>query len=218
MAFVLAPEPPVAEWLAELDDQIGRSEGFFIGRPVVVDLGALTLNGPELAGLVADLRARDVRIMGIENADPAALGPGLPPLLTGGRAAPSLVEVPNPQTPGRPAAVNGPQPPCLLLEASVRSGQSVVFPGGDVTVVGSVASGAEVIAGGSIHVYGALRGRAMAGSHGNARARIFCRRIEAELLAIDGLYRTADDIQPRLRSRAVQAWLEGDVMQIAAID
>jgi septum site-determining protein MinC len=69
----------------------------------------------------------------------------------------------------------------------------VVFPSGDVTVIGSVASGAEVVAGGSIHIYGTLRGRAMACSTGNARARIFCRKIEAELLAIDGLYKTADD-------------------------
>jgi len=105
-----------------------------------------------------------------------------------------------------------------MIEAPVRSGQSVVFPNGDVTVVGSVASGAEVIAGGSIHVYGTLRGRAMAGSTGNARARIFCRRIEAELVAIDGLYRTAEDIDVALRKRAVQAWLEGDVMHITALD
>jgi septum site-determining protein MinC len=85
-----------------------------------------------------------------------------------------------------------------------------------VTVVGSVASGAEVIAGGSIHIYGSLRGRAMAGSTGNARARIFCRKIEAELLAIDGLYKTADDIDASLRRRPVQAWLEGDALMMAA--
>src|SRR6476620_9020344 len=73
-----------------------------------------------------------------------------------------------------------------FMEEPVRSGQSVIFPHGDVTVVGQVASGAEVVAGGSIHVYGALRGRALAGSMGNPRARIFCRKNEAELLAIDG--------------------------------
>ena len=76
----------------------------------------------------------------------------------------------------------------------MRSGQSIVFEQGDVTIVGSVASGAEVIAGGSIHVYGALRGRAIAGLTGNNRARIFCRKLEAELLAIDGVYQTADDM------------------------
>ena len=65
-----------------------------------------------------------------------------------------------------------------------------------MTVVGSVASGAEIVAGGSIHVYGTLRGRAIAGLLGNARARIFCRRLEAELLAIDGVYSTADEHGP----------------------
>jgi septum site-determining protein MinC len=94
----------------------------------------------------------------------------------------------------------------------------VVFPHGDITVLGSVASGAEVIAGGSIHIYGTLRGRAFAGSHGNERARIFCNKVEAELLAISGFYRTADDIEERLRSQPIQAWLKGDVMFIAPLN
>jgi septum site-determining protein MinC len=81
-----------------------------------------------------------------------------------------------------------------------------------------VASGAEIVAGGSIHVYGALRGRAMAGSMGNPRARIFCQKIEAELLAIDGYYRTAEEIDPRLRGQPMQAWLDGDVMMITALN
>jgi septum site-determining protein MinC len=66
-------------------------------------------------------------------------------------------------------------------------------------LLGSVASGAEIVAGGSIHVYGALRGRAMAGSSGNAAARIFCQKIEAELLAINGYYQTAEEIDVALR-------------------
>jgi septum site-determining protein MinC len=106
----------------------------------------------------------------------------------------------------------------LLLEEPVRSGQSVIFLGGDVTVMGSIASGAEVVAGGSIHVYGAIRGRAMAGANGNPRARIFCRRAEPELLAIDGYYRTSEDINGSLQGRPIQAWLEGDDMKITALD
>jgi septum site-determining protein MinC len=220
MAFVLAPEPPLADWLAELDRQIGRSEGFFVGRPVVIDLAALTLPKSELVALISELQARDIRIMGVENADPACVDPGLPPLLKGGRPAPGLFDAQDPAEPAKPVVESAPRagPPCLMVESPVRSGQSVVFPSGDVTVIGSVASGAEVIAGGSIHVYGSLRGRAMAGSTGNARARIFCRHIEAELVAIDGLYRTAEDIDATLRRRAVQAWLEGDVMHITALD
>ncbi len=105
-----------------------------------------------------------------------------------------------------------------MIEGSVRSGQSIIHPDGDVTVLGAVASGAEVIAGGSIHVYGALRGRAIAGSTGNARARIFCRKFEAELLAIDGLYKTAEEIDPGLWGRPAQARLEGDAMLISLIE
>ena len=104
----------------------------------------------------------------------------------------------------------------------MRSGQSVAYTAGDVTVIGSVASGSEVIAGGSIHVYGALRGRAIAGLLGagptGQRPRIFCRRLEAELLAIDGVYKTADEMDPALQGRAVQVWLDGDELAIAALD
>ena len=94
----------------------------------------------------------------------------------------------------------------------------MVFPQGDVTVVGWIASGAEVVAGGSIHVYGAIRGRALAGANGTPKARIFCSRAEPELLAIDGVYRTAEDIDASLHGRAIQVWLEGDALQIAAVD
>ena len=87
-----------------------------------------------------------------------------------------------------------------------------------MTVLGSVGSGAEIVAGGSIHIYGALRGRAMAGVNGNSAARIFCQKIEAELLAIDGYYQTAEQIDANLRNRPAQAWLEGDIMKITALN
>jgi septum site-determining protein MinC len=93
-----------------------------------------------------------------------------------------------------------------------------VFLEGDVTVVGSVASGAEVIAGGSIHIYGTLRGRAIAGAAGNQQARIFCRKFEPELVAIDGLYKAAEDMSADLRHRAVQAWLYGEHIHMSTLD
>jgi septum site-determining protein MinC len=110
-----------------------------------------------------------------------------------------------------------PKPTSLLLESPVRSGQSI-FSEGDVTVLGSVGSGAEIVARGSIHVYGALRGRAMAGVNGNAAARIFCQKIEAELLAIDGYYKTAEEIDATLRNHPAQAWLEGNIMKITRLN
>jgi septum site-determining protein MinC len=106
----------------------------------------------------------------------------------------------------------------LLIDAPIRSGQTVTYPQGDVIIVGAIGSGAEVVAGGSIHVYGALRGRAIAGTTGSANARIFCRKLDPELLAIDGLYLTADGMNPLLRGKAAQIWLSGETMMMAALD
>jgi septum site-determining protein MinC len=105
-----------------------------------------------------------------------------------------------------------------VLENPVRSGQSVVFPGGDVIVLGSVASGAEVMAGGSIHIYGALRGQAFAGANGNKSARIFCSRLEAELMAVDSYYLTAEMLEANLHGRSAQAWLDGNMLMVAPLD
>jgi septum site-determining protein MinC len=216
MAFALTPEPPIVDWLAELDNWIRSSAGFFVGRPVVLDLTAVTLTGPAIAHLIAELGTRSIRIMGIEGVESDNLGPGLPPLLKGGRAA--TVEAVDSTAASKPTAAPRKDPSSLLLEAPVRSGQSVFFPDGDVTVLGSVGSGAEVIAGGSIHIYGTLRGRAMAGMSGNRAARIFCSKVEAELLAIDGFYRTAEDLDSALKGRLVQAWLNGEVLMVTAMN
>lgn len=111
-----------------------------------------------------------------------------------------------------PVAKPAPVPPGLIIDHAVRSGQTISHPG-DVTIVGSVASGAEVVAGGSIHVYGTLRGRAVAGAGGHGKARIFARRFEAELIAIDGHYRTAEDLGPAPVGRTVQALVEGGILK-----
>jgi len=211
MALVLAPEPPVADWLAELDRLLARSPAFFAGRAVVLDVSALKPK-PDLPGLAAALQSRGIRILGVEGADAAALAAGLPPPVTGSRPAADVAVQDNAPPSPPPKAVES-----LLLESPVRSGQSILFPEGDVTVVGSVASGAEIVAGGSIHVYGALRGRAIAGSAGNARARIYCAKLEAELLAIDGYYKTAEDMDQRFRGRSAQVWLKGDALLMAAL-
>lgn len=221
LALVLTPEKPLDAWLARLDDLAARSAGFFLGRPVVLDVEHLDVTKAELQELIADLGERSVRIMGIEGARSSLLGIGMPPAMRGGRPAPDF-EAPEADSgePSKAAASASQQDqqagrvmPSLLIDQPVRSGQSVIFPEGDVTIVGSVASGAEIVAGGSIHVYGTLRGRALAGSVGNTSARIFCRKLEAELLAIDGLYKTAEDMEPRLRGQAVQLWLEGDAIK-----
>jgi septum site-determining protein MinC len=218
MALVLVPEPPLAEWLAALDAQMQRSPAFFAGKPIVADLSALAAVPQTVAGLMEALGARGIRLAGIEGLEPNAVGVDLPPLIAGGRTVLEGIAADAAMPEAPPAPPPEPEPGSLLIGEPVRSGQSVVFPRGDVTIIGSVASGAEVVAGGSVHVYGALRGRAVAGVAGHGLARIFCRRLEAELLAIDGLYRTADDIEPGLRGKAAQAWLEGDSMIVAGLD
>jgi septum site-determining protein MinC len=216
MAFSLTPEAPIADWLAEIDQWIRNSAGFFVGRPVVLDLTTVKLDGAAILSLVVELESRGIRIMGIEGTDPGEFSAKLPPLLKGGRAASMNETAESP--PGRTAAAKKAEPHSLLVETHVRSGQSIVFPGGDVTVIGSISSAAEVIAGGSIHVYGAIRGRAMAGANGNPQARIFCRSVDAELLAIDGYYRTAEDLEASLHNRPIQAWLDGATLMIASLD
>jgi len=220
-AFVFTPLPPIEDWLAVLDATLERSKGFFAGHPVALDLSAAQLTTDEVAALVADLQARNVRVLGIEGVELLASDTRLPPLLRGSRI--QDVELPEPPLAGE-AAPAVPAPPkkqeaaSLLIDSPVRSGQSVAFIEGDVTVLGSVASGAEIIAGGSIHIYGTLRGQAMAGAAGSRRARIFCHRFDAELLAIGAYYKTADEIEDSLRRGPIQAWLDGNNLQISAMN
>jgi septum site-determining protein MinC len=224
MALVLAPEPPVADWLAALDAQIARAPSFFDARPVIVDLGAVPREQPDVAGLIQAMAERGIRIIGTEGAHATWRGVAKwgGPILANGKARPVAVPDDAPAAAASPEVAASPQPehaaPSLLISEPVRSGQSIVHEAGDVTIIGSVASGAEIVAGGSIHIYGALRGRAIAGLGGSRQARIFCSRLHAELLAIEGVYKTADDMAPALHGRAVQAWLDGEQMLIAAME
>ena len=216
MALVLSPEPPLAGWLQGLDAQLAKSASFFAGRPVILDLGLLAPDDEGLSTLFDALKARGVRIISIEGADDswhATAGWDWPMGFEGGRAVGPLDVPEEAHEEIRPATAGS-----LLIEEPVRSGQSIVYAEGDVIIIGSVASGAEVAAGGSIHVYGTLRGRAVAGLGGNRDARILCRRMNAELIAIDGYYMTADDMAAGLIGRSTQARLEDETLVLAALD
>jgi septum site-determining protein MinC len=220
MALVLAPEAPLNDWLIALDAQMERSPNFFDARPVVVDLGAIPREQHGVAQFLQMLEQRGIRIIGTESAHPSwtgieAWGRPLPVSSKPGRE----IAAPEPQ-PAKTAdpEPSGAEPNTLLIDQPIRSGQSVVFERGDITVLGSVASGAEVMAGGSVHIYGALRGRAIAGLSGHPGARIFCSKLQAELLAIDGVYQTADDMPAKALGKPVQAWLDGEQMKISVLD
>ncbi|WP_153771116.1 septum site-determining protein MinC [Labrenzia sp. CE80] len=246
IAIVLTPETPSDAWFAELDRIISRTPGFFIDRPIILDVRGRKMPIEELEELLAGLAERSIRVMGIDGVSGTRLKPGMPPSFGGGRLA-SDVEVPDPQpgTPGdaeeneaeapkakgtQASARNGkngkaegasdepirvatgptPDGQSIVITEPVRSGQSVMHPAGDITILGSVSSGAEVIAGGSIHVYGALRGRALAGVSGNDNARIFCTKLDAELVSINGLYQIADDFSGDVLSKAAQIRFENE--------
>ena len=98
----------------------------------------------------------------------------------------------------------------MVADINEAAARDVAAGIGGLAFRANVASGAEVIAGGSIHVYGALRGRALAGAQGDESARIYCREFHAELVSIAGHYRVFEDLPPDLRGKPVQAWLEGD--------
>jgi septum site-determining protein MinC len=216
VAFALVPEEPLPEWLAGLDRWLSNSPGFFSGRPVVLSLTGLPYGVPWIENLVGRLTERGIRVFAIES-DLPELGPTVPPLLKGARAT-SIEETPSAAQSGEPA--EGPTPrtaEALIIDTPIRSGQSIFHPQGDVVVMGSVGSGSEVMAGGSVHVYGALRGRAFAGALGNDNARIFCRRNEAELLAINGWYRAPDEMEAS-RGKPIQAFLRDGRITVVVLD
>lgn len=213
----MAPEQPLANWFRELDGLIEGSPGFFAGRPIILDAAKMPRHAEELRSVIADLAERGIRVMALEGADGMEVAPDLPPTVNGTRDTSAQTISPGTEPVSAEETSAGPGSDVLLVDHPVRSGQTV-FYGGDVTVIGSVSSGAEIIAGGSIHVYGTLRGRAMAGSIGTNDARIFCSKLEAELIAINGLYQTADEMPTRLRGRAVQARLQNEAISMAELN
>jgi len=222
MALVLAPEVPLRDWLEDLDAVSERSPGFFTGRPIIADVSSLKPSKSELKFLLAAFKMRNIRVIGLEGAAPENVDADMPPQISGGKPT-GEIDVPDAANAAVTAAgspfADAPVPEkSLLIEGSVRSGQSILHPEGDVTVLGSVASGSEIVAGGSIHVYGSLRGRAIAGCTGNGKARIFCRKFEAELIAIDGLYKTADDLGGKFLGQPVQVNLDGDSIILKTMD
>ncbi|MGH8445862.1 MAG: septum site-determining protein MinC, partial [Solimonas sp.] len=105
-----------------------------------------------------------------------------------------------------------------IITEPVRSGQQIYVADGDLIVTSTVSPGAEVVADGCVHIYGALRGRAIAGARGEATARVFCRRFEAELVAVAGVYAVAEQMQGDLRGKPAQVVLVDGKLKIEKLD
>lgn len=117
----------------------------------------------------------------------------------------------------QPAGVSAAETHCKIISAPVRSGQQIYAPGGDLIVLAPVSAGAELLADGNIHVYGALRGRALAGVKGNTEARVFCQSQEAELISIAGCFMVDEDLRSDHWKQAVQVTLSDEKLKIQSL-
>jgi septum site-determining protein MinC len=228
----------VDQLAAEMRERVSRAPKLFARAAVVVDFGGLAKT-PDVAiarALLEGLREAGVLPValayGTSDNDALAQQLGLP-LLAKFRAQYERADgdAPAPPAPAaKPAARQAqaeplpvkPVPaqgePGMMQVAPVRSGQQLYAENRDLTVLATVGAGAEVIADGSIQIYGALRGRALAGAQGNEKARIFCREFHAELVAVAGHYKVLEDIPKELRGKPVQIWLDNEELRIAAFD
>lgn len=200
--------------LRAVDRHVEQAPAMFRGMPVVLDLDRLErLPDAEMVKrLVSGLHTRRLVPTALGSSDEAASGladqVGLPLLRAGAEAGPPRAE---------PAAA--PQAPATrFVTRPVRSGQQVYARGGDLVILAPVGPGAEVLADGCVHVYGALNGRAGAGVQGDETARVFCQQFNAELISIAGRYQVGDDLSEAHRNRAVQIRLDGDALSIERLE
>lgn len=205
---------------AALEAKRQQASHFLERSPIIIDcqlLGetALELDLAELKLQISKVGFVPVGLRNLwEEAEANALSAGwalLRPSKQANTHTPPVTEVN--LAPEQPEAVQR----LLVLDRPVRSGQQVYCPYGDIVVLQQTSAGSELLAGGSVHVYGALRGRVLAGVQGDTQARIFCARLEAELIAIAGRYRLLDDIESNLKGQAVMIYLDQEKLKIVPI-
>jgi len=213
----------------EMRERVQRAPKLFGRAAVIIDFGGL-MHTPDVAIARALLEGlRDAGVLpvalayGTSEIEALSEQLGLP-LLAKFRAQYERSEPAPAPPPPAPAPVAAPEPvkpkavvqPGMVQKTAVRSGQQLYAEQRDLTVLTAVGAGAEVISDGSIHIYGPLRGRALAGAQGNEDARIFCSAFHAELVAVAGHYKVLDDVPRALHGKAVQVWLEDGQLNIAA--
>lgn len=212
-----------------LDSKQTQSPAFFQHTPLLLSVEKLDVEHLSLERICAVCREHRLLPVAVRGgADPVrqsawALGLGWFAPVDNTRAKhlsgidPAVGE-PGIQTPDTDPHSSAPLPKApagmKVHRGTVRSGQQVSAANGDLVIVGAVNAGAEILAAGSIHVYGALRGRALAGIHGNTDVRIFCTELHAELLSVTGDYKRLEDIEPSLLGSAVEVNLEQGQLDI----
>jgi septum site-determining protein MinC len=207
--------------------RVREAPALFARAPVVIDLSFLSPQPTDevVQALLDAVRAAGMLPVGLAYGDTAtdelSRRLGLP-VIARFRAAFERAETakaasePAPTPPASSASPAATQPAATTLQhlQPVRTGQQVYAQASDLVVVGAVANGAEVLADGNIHIYGALRGRAFAGALGDTGTRIFCSEFRAEIVSIAGHYRVFEDLPPEFAGRAVQIRLDQGTLQI----
>ncbi|MCW2236105.1 septum site-determining protein MinC [Azospirillum canadense] len=218
-------DPASPEFFPQLSVKVRQAPNFFRNAPVVLDFEELTEETPrfDVAALVTNLRALYLLPVGFQGGprpvQEGALASGLTPM-PAGRAAKMEAAARGAEPQAGGSATGGssvpaqpiapPEPiyrPTLVVTEPVRSGQQIYAEKTDLVITSPVSPGAEVVADGHIHVYGALRGRALAGVSGDTNARIFCHSLEAEVVSVAGLYRVAEDFGDDVLKKPVQIFL-----------
>lgn len=227
---LLDPRPEAV--VPAIGDQFRRAPGFLRFAPIVIGLGDLNVpaNTVDFQGLIEGLRGLEIVPIGTTGGTPemrnAAMAYGLPPIrsLGGKDSEEPAAPAPAAAAPAEPAAPPpappppaGMQRPTMIVDQPVRAGQRVWAQGGDLVVNATVNAGGEVIADGNIHVYGALRGRAIAGGGENAEARIFAQNFDPELISIAGYYAVREGLTGAPIGKAVQVRLTGERMRFDPI-
>ncbi len=217
----------------QLRVKIAQLPQLFIDAPVLLDLGALGDDAAALpfAELVQVLKLCKLVPVAVSNVPDAlraaAVAAGLGvlqpqaaprvPERAAEEAVPPEVEVTVPDATSRPSARPATHGGPVVVTQPVRSGQIVYAQNNDLVVLASVNAGAQVIADGHVHIYATLRGRAVAGAQGLLGARIFCQKLEAELVAISGAYIMPDEIPAERRGKPAQIYLENGECRIAGL-
>ncbi|MCM0611145.1 septum site-determining protein MinC [Marinobacter sediminum] len=217
------------EFEETLRDKISQAPGFFKDIPIIISLEKYEGLDSELDffKIIGTCRRHNIHVVGVRggNDDQRRLARGASLALLPGsrhREPEPSGEVAPPQdatATEQPAASVTTEPaPARVINQPVRSGQQIQAPDGDLIILASVQAGAEVLAAGNIHVYGPLRGRALAGIHGAESARIFCQSLEAELVSIAGHYKISEDLQGNGWKNAVQIQLRDDLLVVTPLD
>lgn len=206
----------------QLTEKVEQAPQFFQDAPIILALdkypeGAQPL---DLASLLSICRQHGLRALAVRTESPEHIAAAN--LLDIAVLAPSNArERPLAITPAAAQVVEPVEPelmPAKIITQPVRSGQQIYAKNSDLIVLAAVSAGAELLADGNIHVYGPLRGRALAGINGNLDARIFCQQLGAELLSIAGQYKVAEDLRrDPLWGKATQTCLNEEQLQISAL-